>query len=144
MTTKYCHGCNQEKLKNEFNKNSKKKDGLQTRCRECNKVYLQGHYQDNKKYYHDKKKNFINDLHGKIAEIKEKNPCTDCGEFYPYYVMDFDHIGDDKEMNIANSINYGNWAKIEEEIAKCELVCSNCHRKRTYNRNENHLRNKYL
>lgn len=64
-------------------------------------------------------------------------PCTDCGNTYPYWVMDFDHTGDDKQANIsqlARSKCKGLLDKIRKEAAKCDVVCSNCHRTRTYYR----------
>jgi len=59
-------------------------------------------------------------------------PCADCGERYPFYVMDFDHIEGDKEREIGSMYNFLNPEKVIEEILKCEVVCANCHRIRTY------------
>jgi hypothetical protein len=73
----------------------------------------------------------------KINEIKS-NPCTDCGESYPYYVMQFDHIGDDKSADVSRLLRTRGWPAIEEEIAKCELVCANCHAIRTWKRTQTH------
>ena len=61
-------------------------------------------------------------------------PCKDCGGIFPPYVMDFDHINDDKAGNLSAMKTY-HIDKILAEIAKCEIVCSNCHRIRTYKRN---------
>lgn len=60
--------------------------------------------------------------------------CADCKQNFPYYVMDFDHL-EDKSFNIS-TLDRGSYSlkKIKEEIAKCEVVCSNCHRIRTHNR----------
>ena len=52
--------------------------------------------------------------------------------------MDFDHLeGEEKVLNVAAMVGRG-WAlqRILDEIAKCEVVCSNCHRERTYKRSE--------
>ena len=70
-----------------------------------------------------------------IKEIKSA-PCTDCKKKYPYYVMDFDHIGPTrKRMNVSTMVGKGyDKEPIQKEIDKCELVCSNCHRERTYRR----------
>jgi hypothetical protein len=67
--------------------------------------------------------------------IETKNvPCSDCGKSYPYYVMDFDHIGE-KLFDIGNAARKGKTLqKVVDEVAKCEVVCSNCHRIRTHNR----------
>lgn len=67
-----------------------------------------------------------------IKEIKERNPCMDCKVAYPYYMMDFDHVRGRKQANVAELIGTLSKKRIDEEIAKCEVVCSNCHRARTH------------
>lgn len=70
-----------------------------------------------------------------VADIKTSNPCTDCSIYYPQECMDFDHTGGDKENNVGTMVAHGhNRDKIMAEIAKCELVCANCHRTRTRKR----------
>ena len=70
-----------------------------------------------------------------VKELKESNPCIDCKNFFPYYVMDFDHVSGEKTEGIARlSRGYGGKKKLLEELEKCELVCSNCHRIRTHER----------
>jgi len=69
--------------------------------------------------------------------IKEKNPCMDCKISYPYYMMDFDHVRGTKHANVAELINTLSKKRLDEEIAKCEVVCSNCHRIRTHMRRVN-------
>lgn len=71
-----------------------------------------------------------------LAELKNKG-CIDCGKIYPPYVMDFDHRdGTIKISSISNLAIHktSNLEKIKAEIAKCDLVCANCHRIRTYDR----------
>lgn len=63
----------------------------------------------------------------------KNEPCADCGNSYPPYVMDFDHVRGDKIANIGEMGTYS-LETILAEIAKCDLVCSNCHRIRTHNR----------
>lgn len=69
-----------------------------------------------------------------IQELKSKTPCLDCKISYPYYVMDFDHVRGRKHKNVMELIPTLSKKKIDEEIAKCEIVCSNCHRIRTHDR----------
>lgn len=65
---------------------------------------------------------------------KSMHPCVDCGESNPI-VLDFDHIGQDKDRSIARAVNDGfSMERLLLEMKKCEVVCSNCHRIRTYNR----------
>ena len=69
----------------------------------------------------------------RLAEIKEASGCVDCG-INNHILLDFDHLKD-KKYNISRMIHDGfSWAAIKKEIAKCEVVCANCHRIRTYNR----------
>ena len=67
-----------------------------------------------------------------LKDLKEKNPCMDCKVSYPYYMMDFDHVRGTKQANVAELINTLSKKRLDEEIAKCEVVCSICHRARTY------------
>ena len=69
-----------------------------------------------------------------IAAVKDNKHCIDCGIAYRHWVMDFDHLGD-KEFTIAQFRSHtSDLIKIRKEIEKCEIVCSNCHRERTYQR----------
>lgn len=70
----------------------------------------------------------------RICAAKSK-PCADCGVLYPYYVMDFDHVRGEKLANVS-SMATGRFkvSDIDAEIAKCDVVCANCHRVRTYTR----------
>lgn len=50
--------------------------------------------------------------------------------------MDFDHrLGEKKEFNVGSMFaHHYSRELIEKEVAKCDLVCANCHRVRTRNR----------
>lgn len=70
-----------------------------------------------------------------INSLKDK-PCYDCGVSYPPYVMDFDHKNEnDKIDSLARLARNGfSKEKLLIEVEKCDLVCANCHRERTYKR----------
>jgi hypothetical protein len=72
----------------------------------------------------------------KVEEIKTASPCLDCKNFYPPECMDFDHLDPTtKVASVGHMIACRwSWVKIEVEMAKCELVCANCHRIRTKRR----------
>lgn len=60
-------------------------------------------------------------------------PCADCSRVFPPYVMDFDHLGQfEKTSNVSSMVKKARWSLVLEEIAKCEVVCSCCHRLRTH------------
>lgn len=66
------------------------------------------------------------------AQSAKNVPCADCGVAYPYFVMDFDHRGD-KVLEINRLVKRGpSLVSLQSEIDKCDVVCSNCHRARTF------------
>lgn len=68
-----------------------------------------------------------------IRTVKEKSVCADCKQSYHYSQMDFDHVDGKKKHNLARYANSAVSIKtIKQEIAKCEVVCANCHRYRTW------------
>ena len=60
-------------------------------------------------------------------------PCTDCGGRFPPECMDFDHVTGEKQFQIGHAA-LRPFIDLVDELLKCELVCSNCHRTRTHNR----------
>lgn len=64
----------------------------------------------------------------------KKEPCMDCGNCYPSLAMDFDHVRGKKETLSELIGRNCSLNVVKEEIKKCDLVCSNCHRERTYER----------
>ena len=67
-----------------------------------------------------------------LIEFFKANPCTDCGESDPV-VLEFDHLRD-KAFNISSHFRERAWQSILDEMEKCEVVCANCHRRRTARR----------
>lgn len=70
----------------------------------------------------------------------KSNPCVDCKNTYPYYVMEFDHVPEkgEKKANIGCITGSRKMTapSVQEELAKCDLVCANCHKIRTHFRNQ--------
>lgn len=68
-------------------------------------------------------------------EWKSK-PCTDCGNLFPWYCMDHDHVPNrgEKLFEINKNTIRKPLEIVLTEIEKCDLVCSNCHRRRTHER----------
>lgn len=61
-------------------------------------------------------------------------PCKDCEQRFPLCAMQFDHVRGEKTADIAVLRSRGNRQKIAEEIAKCDVICANCHAIRTCQR----------
>ena len=68
-----------------------------------------------------------------IDEIKSVS-CLDCGGVFPPECMDFDHVTGEKEFPISFGVKSVSMQRVLDEIAKCEIICSNCHRIRTVER----------
>ena len=67
-----------------------------------------------------------------IQEAKQSQVCADCGEDYPYWMMQFDHLRD-KKFNISQyRQKTSDLEVIQQEIDKCEVVCANCHANRSF------------
>ncbi|SRR6266404_15244 len=58
-------------------------------------------------------------------------PCVDCNIHYPAYTMQFDHVIGTKVRDVSKMVVCSK-KRILEEMAKCELVCANCHSERTH------------
>ena len=75
------------------------------------------------------------EVRDRIAALKQ-DPCEDCGEIFDPVCMDFDHRPSEKKLAQISQMVWMPWARILEEIAKCDLVCANCHRLRTHERRQ--------
>lgn len=132
---KTCSKCKKNKSLECFNKKSSRKDGLQNYCRDCDNNRLREHYTNNKQYYRDKRNRNRDKYRVNSRTLKESRPCFDCGVFYPYYVMDWDHRDSKgKVAGVSQLVSSGYVSKTKKEIEKCDLVCANCHRIRTFQR----------
>jgi hypothetical protein len=69
-----------------------------------------------------------------VRRIKDETPCMDCEVRYPYYTVHFDHVRGEKVDTINRMVYTSSMEKVLEEIAKCDVVCANCHHIRTYMR----------
>lgn len=77
-----------------------------------------------------------------ILRLKRR-PCRDCGGRFPHYVMEFDHTADNKKFSICTGWKKHSMADVKAEIRKCELVCCNCHRVRTFSRRQSRMSHLY-
>lgn len=103
--------------------------------KEYSKEYKKERYQKDPEFRErERRRTAANAVATRAIIIEAKNvPCMDCGIQYPYYVMQFDHVRGEKLFNIAN-VRTMSKKKLLDEIAKCEIVCANCHAERTYQR----------
>lgn len=118
---KTCKKCNQEKEFDQFSPSPARKDGLYSYCKSC-AVEYQG---EHKKIWRAKRV-------AKLTELKQR-PCIDCGGKFPDVAMDFDHVRGEKLFNIGQAVHHDMaWQRLLDEVAKCDIVCANCHRIRSW------------
>lgn len=97
---------------------------------------MRSHYNRNQEYYKEKAKRreiLVRTLvHEFIAGYFMSHPCVDCGE-KDILVLEFDHRSrQDKLDDVAGLVRKGYSSKsLINEIAKCDVRCSNCHRRKT-------------
>lgn len=95
-----------------------------------------------KKYYHANKDTLRvkNREISKKSELRNKKfimgckqcPCFDCGKFYPFYVMEYHHRDPKTKIDNVSNMRNDSIQKVLEEINKCDIICSNCHRIREH------------
>lgn len=163
ITEKPCTGCKETKPVSEFGIRKSSKDGYQWKCKTCrlaeknanrqakrdaglpydSLIYQRKHYDRIKERREliktnpstPKKKQEARGVSRRFLDgMKTMIPCTDCGINYPPMSMDWDHLeAEQKKVNVSQGLHLG-FLGILEEIDKCELVCTNCHRIRTAQR----------
>lgn len=131
---KVCGRCRTSKPLAEFGVKDRVRGWFQPWCRGCERTYKA-------QWYLRHRQEQLERVKVQRAALKEENrirllgylmdhPCVDCGEAN-LVVLEFDHMRD-KRWNIATMINGGfPWSTIEAEIAKCQVLCANCHRIKT-------------
>lgn len=98
------------------------------------------HYEANRQIVKDRAKAWTDNqriiLRKYVRELKLSSGCMDCGGMFDVpEVLEFDHVGEDKDRAVAILVGRGiSLARLQAEIAKCEIVCANCHRIRTVTR----------
>lgn len=119
-----CTDCNKELPEESFRK---------IHCKKNNKRYPRGFC---KTCEYQRHKRFTIQRQEAIRLLKNV-PCTDCGNVFPAPCMDYDHVRGEKAFDLGKAANKGyRWELVLQEIAKCDVVCANCHRLRTYNRRQ--------
>lgn len=102
-------------------------------CRPCRSAYGKEHYAANRQRYIDQAARLKKRLRAErtlwLLEYFHLHPCADCGENDPV-VLEFDHLRD-KQFCVGANFDSRSWQAILEEIAKCDVVCANCHKRRT-------------
>jgi hypothetical protein len=129
-----CRVCKEVKPLTEFPFRSRARQTRQWICLLCQRAYTKDWYRRNRKRQiaaaRVRRVREANILQRRIRDYLGDHPCVDCGESDPD-VLDFDHLRD-KRDNVSRLAHVAaSWEVVLAEIAKCEVRCANCHRRRT-------------
>lgn len=110
-----------------FSLKNKKTGTRNSWCKTCNKEYNKQHYKQNKIKYLEKSKTYEKNNRKFIYDYLKNNPCEKCGE-NRIAALQFDHIEiSNKSFTIGNAGRKTGINKLKKEIAKCRILCANCH-----------------
>jgi hypothetical protein len=135
METRICSKCKEEKplTKDFFNTKDKLSKKFRTDCKICQGLKQSEAYQKKRELYKIATKSYRDKLREQnqnlLWQFLLQHPCVRCGENNPV-VLELDHLRD-KKYNIANIIFCHSWDSICKEMKKCQVLCSNCHKKKT-------------
>jgi hypothetical protein len=136
MDARRCPACGENKPLDQFHVKKRYADRIiySAYCIPCGREYRRDHYRQNKEYYLRKEAARKRRIKEMVREAKAR-PCADCGVQYASWQMDFDHVRGAKLFGLSMRLG-GNYSikKVRAEIAKCDVVCANCHRDRTHMR----------
>lgn len=130
---KMCGKCKISKIPDDFPRRSASKDDCGPWCTLCKRAYDNNRYAEVPARRHAvtaRREAVVGKSRQHVIEYLHAHPCSDCG-IDDIVVLEFDHLRD-KTANISSLISLGrSYAELDAEMAKCEVVCANCHRKRT-------------
>lgn len=121
-----CYKCGIEKEETDFNQRSGRPKGqLNTVCRQCLLDTLKEHRQY---------------VRSRVNSWKEAQGCSWCGFKGKHYQLDLDHIDPSTKYGQNHRAYEPNWKwkRVQEELDKCQILCANCHREKTF-ANSDHL-----
>lgn len=126
---KICSSCKVYKPFNEFSIRKSVKSGLYSKCKSCRRIKAKKDYHLNPKKKLDECKQKVEHLRSVINQIKDEQGCKVCGE-KDIVCLDFHHLQKNKkDLSISRLVWIKNEHRMMNEIKKCIVVCSNCHRK---------------
>jgi len=132
---KQCGKCKEHKPFGEFYKANTKACGYGSYCKSCQHEHYKRRYHHRTKVLKQAWQPFKNEYKDRnrifIADYLKRHPCVDCGE-KDILVLEFDHVRGVKRASLSFLVNRAaSLESLQREIAKCDVRCANCHRRKT-------------
>lgn len=135
-----CNKCGVEKDEKEFYVRNMRKNILHRQCKACYKAHRQKNYENHYLKYREaylqraklRRERLRTEFRTQMKNYMSNKSCQDCGE-NDIRVLELDHIEPSgKKFTISQAVRLGySWQDILLEIEKCQVLCANCHKKRT-------------
>lgn len=126
MEIKVCSKCKVQKPLTDFGKHPLGRFQRQSVCRECRKVNWRKWREKNKPMQAARAAKQRQTNQKKFLDFKSTLKCNRCGFSHPAALVFHHKDPKHKDFNVSTK-RFGSIKILEREIAKCEVLCSNCH-----------------
>ncbi len=137
---KVCSKCRLEKSLDAFFVKDSSKNRLHAQCKVCyqkhRQTYAAAHYQKYRPAYlaraADRRAKLRFEFRTRMLSYLEDKTCVMCNES-DIRVLEFDHLDSSRKVfTVSQAVKLGYaWEDVLVEISKCQILCANCHKKRT-------------
>ena len=131
---KLCCRCNISKDTSAFHRSASRRDGLQSYCRSCKKAIDNDHNKRNPRRNYDRTREYSLRNRRWLHEYLRTKQCEweGCTVNDPDMLV-FDHLNpEEKRDHVSTMVHNSSGLKsVQEEVAKCRVLCANHHQKHT-------------
>ena len=137
---KICTKCQVAKNEREFFVKNKETGRLHTQCKACYKAHRATYYANHYRTYHadylarakQRREQLREEFRNNMLAYMTDKSCVVCGES-DIRVLEFDHLDPAKKsFTVSQAVKLDRkWTEVLQEIAKCQVLCANCHKRKT-------------
>ena len=129
---KSCTKCKKGLPIDMFNWSNKSKGRRESECKVCGRKRHREYHKKNPEVGRIRARRNRHRNRQLVLDYMLEHPCINCGEADPL-VLEFDHRDpSEKSFCISNACSRKRSLNvIKEEIKKCDVLCANCHRRKT-------------
>ncbi len=137
---KKCSKCGVYKVLSDYFVRDKETGRLHAQCKECYRTHRQTFYAEHYAKYkllyqrraNDRRIRMRNEFRTNMLAYLSNQQCVLCAES-DIRVLELDHLDPTtKAFNISQAVKLGrSWQEVLNEIKKCQVLCANCHKRRT-------------
>lgn len=130
--TAYCSRCKKHLLRDQFNKDSSRSTGCSSYCKVCQKDYKADWEQKNRTRQNEKWNERRRRNLAELSVYKARLGCAYCPENDPICLQFHHRDPSEKKYHISDAAKVKAMETVWLEVAKCDVICANCHLKHHY------------